>query len=365
MTDSQVGFIGLGLIGGSIAKAIKSKYPQINITAYDTNADALTLANKEGIVDRIATSVDGTFGNCDYIFLCAPVSLNVTYLSALKTIIKSDCILSDVGSVKANIHEQIIELGLEGNFIGGHPMAGSEKTGYKNSVSHLIENAYYVLTPASKVSEDKILRYSNLVKELGAITIVLDYKEHDYVTGAISHLPHIIAASLVNLVQKKDSKEQIMKNIAAGGFKDITRIASSSPVMWQQICLTNKENISSLLHDYINELRKVKELIDASSSDAIYQMFDDAREYRNSISNSSLGPIKKINELYCDIIDETGGIATIATILATNHISIKNIGIIHNREFIEGALRIEFYDEESSTRALSLLRKYRYTVYER
>lgn len=365
MNDSQVGFIGLGLIGGSVAKAIKAKYPKMKITAYDTNTSALTLAHNEGIVDTVAPSVDDTFGSCDLIFLCAPVSYNITYLTSLKSIMKPDCILTDVGSVKTNIHEKIIELGLEENFIGGHPMAGSEKTGYENAISHLIQNTYYVLTPSSKVSKDKIMFYSDLVKELGAIPLLLDYKEHDYVTGAISHIPHIIASSLVNLVQKKDSKEQIMKNIAAGGFKDITRIASSSPTMWEQICLANKDNISSLLNDYINELVNIKELINSSSGGALYNMFDEAREYRNSISNSSIGPIKKNYELYCDIIDEAGGIATIATILASNNISIKNIGIIHNREFIEGALRIEFYDEESSKRALTLLMKYRYTVYER
>jgi prephenate dehydrogenase len=365
MNDSQVGFIGLGLIGGSVAKAIKAKYPNYKITAYDINTNALQLAYKEGIVDTVANTVDDSFGCCDFIFLCAPVSYNVAYLASLKSVIKSDCILTDVGSVKTNIHEKIIELNLEENFIGGHPMAGSEKTGYENAVSHLIENAYYVLTPSSKISEEKLDFYFHFVKKLGAIPIVLDYKEHDYVTAAISHLPHIIAASLVNLVEKKDSSEQIMKNIAAGGFKDITRIASSSPTMWQQICLSNKENITLLLADYIEELKQMKAIVEASSKNSIYEVFDHAREYRNSISNSSLGPIKKIYELYCDIIDEAGQIATIAAILADSNISIKNIGIIHNREFVEGALRIEFYDEDSATRALSLLIQYQYHVYER
>jgi prephenate dehydrogenase len=365
MNDSQVGFIGLGLIGGSIAKAIKAKYPNSIITAYDLNKQALQQASFEGVVDIVANDVDHSFYDCDFIFLCAPVTNNVTYLSTLKNFIKPSCILTDVGSVKANIHEKIIEFDLEENFIGGHPMAGSEKTGYENSLPHLIENTYYVLTPSLKVSQDKIEFYKNFISVLGSIPIVLDYQEHDYVTAAISHLPHIIASSLVNLVEKKDSKEQIMKNIAAGGFKDITRIASSSPIMWQQICVANKKNISLLLEDYINELKDVKNLVDSSSVQELYGMFDQAREYRNSITNSSLGPIKKIYELYCDIIDEAGGIATIATILASNHISIKNIGIIHNREFVEGALRIEFYDEDSSKRAIALLLKYRYTVYER
>ncbi|PXV95393.1 prephenate dehydrogenase [Lachnotalea glycerini] len=365
MNDSQVGFIGLGLIGGSVAKAIKAKYPNTKITAYDPNTKSIHFARQEGVVDTIAASIDDAFSCCDFIFLCAPVSYNITYLTSLKAVIKPECILTDVGSVKTSIHEKVIELELEENFIGGHPMAGSEKTGYENSVSHLIENAYYVLTPSSKISEDKIMHYIDYVETLGSIPIVLDYKEHDYVTAAISHLPHIIASSLVNFVEKKDSSEKIMKNMAAGGFKDITRIASSSPTMWQQICLTNKENISLLLNDYIEELSHFKDLIDSACENDLYHIFDDAREYRNSIANSSLGPIKKIYELYCDIIDEAGGIATIATILASNNISIKNIGIIHNREFVEGALRIEFYDEDSSKRAFALLVKYSYHIYER
>lgn len=365
MNDAPVGFIGLGLIGGSIAKAIKAKDPNKTIIAFDPNEQTLQHAYKDGVVDITTSCVDESFQSCKFIFLCAPVSFNVTYLNLIKTFIRNECILTDVGSVKTSIHEKIIEYGLEDNFIGGHPMAGSEKTGYENSIPHLIENAYYVLTPSTKVSSDKITDYTAFVKSLGAIPLVMDFAQHDYVTAAISHLPHIIASSLVNLVEKKDSSEQIMKNIAAGGFKDITRIASSSPVMWQQICLANKNNISSFLADYIEELTTVKDLIDSASQKDIFDMFDQAREYRNSITNSSLGPIKKIYELYCDIIDEAGGIATIATILASNHISIKNVGILHNREFVDGVLRIEFYDEESLTQALSLLLKYNYIVHER
>ena len=135
--------------------------------------------------------------------------------------------------------------------------------------------------------------------------------------------------------------------------------------MWQQICLKNGENISHILGHYIEALTQAKEQIDAENETALYSMFEDSRDYRNSMPNSSAGPIKKQFALYCDIIDEAGGIATIATILASNHISIKNIGIIHNREFENGVLRIELYEEEALNCAIALLRKYHYTVYER
>ena len=178
--------------------------------------------------------------------------------------------------------------------------------------------------------------YRAFAESLKALPIVLDYRQHDYVTGAISHLPHILAASLVNFVREHDTPEELMKMLAAGGFKDITRIASSSPVMWQQICLKNREHISPILGKFI----------------------------RTSMPECSFGPIKKQFAVYCDIIDEAGGIATIATILASNMVNIKNIGIIHNREFEEGVLRIEFYDEDASAKATTLLKKHRYIVYE-
>ena len=206
--------------------------------------------------------------------------------------------------------------------------------------------------------------YRDFVSSLKALPVVLDYREHDYITGTISHLPHIIASTLVNLVRDTDSKDELMKALAAGGFKDITRIASSSPVMWQQICLKNGGNISRILGNYINMLSRAKDLVDSSDDEGLYTLFESSKDYRDSMPNSSAGPIKKQFALYCDIIDEAGGIATIATILASNNISIKNIGIIHNREFEEGALRIEFYDGDSSVKAAGLLRKYRYIVYE-
>ena len=366
MTDSNftIGFIGLGLIGGSIAKGIRRVFPNYTLIGMDENPDTIKSALEDGIIDSIATDCKTDFAECNYVFLCAPVQYNVMYLKDLKGSINENCILTDVGSVKTSIHEEIISLGMEENFIGGHPMAGSEKNGFANSKAHLIENAYYILTPSAKVSEEKINAFRNFVSSLKALPIVLDYRQHDCITGTISHLPHIIASTLVNFVRDTDTKEELMKALAAGGFKDITRIASSSPVMWQQICLKNGKNISHILGQYIEALIQAKLSIDTEDENALYTLFESSRDYRNSMPNTSAGPIKKQFAVYCDIIDETGGIATIATILASNNISIKNIGIIHNREFEEGVLRIEFYDESSSSKASALLKKYRYIVYE-
>lgn len=368
MTDTfipkRIGFIGLGLIGGSIAKAVRQYYPDCEILAFDKNKETLALAVQEGTIDISCSVIDEHFSQCSYIFLCTPIAYNNAYLAQMRSLIGPDCILTDVGSVKTSIHEEVSRLGLEENFIGGHPMAGSEKSGFVNSRAHLIENAYYILTPSAKTSSEKLERYRTFAESLKAIPIVLDYELHDRVTGTISHLPHIIASCLVNFVKDSDTKEELMKMLAAGGFKDITRIASSSPIMWQQICLKNRKNLSDILSSYIKELEYARDALDNRQEEKLFALFELSRDYRNSMPNSSSGPIKKNFGLYCDIVDEAGGIATIATILASNHISIKNIGIVHNREFEEGVLRIEFYQAQAATQAAALLKKYRYIVYE-
>lgn len=363
MKQQTFGFIGLGLIGGSIAKAIREKLPRSVILAYDINQDTLEAAVKEGVINKACPAIEESFCACDYLFLCAPVQKNDENLMTVKKFLSPSCILTDVGSVKSEIHQAIRAAGLEKQFIGGHPMAGSERVGYINSKALLLENAYYILTPTASVPKKLLEDYTELVSLLGAIPLVLDYKQHDYVTAAVSHLPHVIAASLVNLVRDSDSRDGIMKMIAAGGFKDITRIASSSAQMWQQICLTNTDNIVTLLSAYIDSLSQIREELTAKDSAALYDLFDSARLYRDSFISASSGPIKISYTITIDIADEPGALAAIATILALNQISIKNIGIVHNREREGGVLRIEFYEEASIQKAVDILCAKGYVVY--
>lgn len=363
MSDLTCGFIGLGLIGGSIARALKEHDHHIKIVAYDINPDTLRLAKQDAVADVVTDSIDESFTSCDYLFLCAPVQKNDRNLDAVKKVMGTGCLLTDVGSVKTTIHEAIREAGLEHCFIGGHPMAGSERTGFLNSKAALLENAYYILTPTPSVPRKRLEEFRELVARLGAIPLILDYRKHDYITAAISHLPHVIAASLVNLVRDSDSEDGIMKMVAAGGFKDITRIASSSPGMWQQICLTNTENISGLLQNYIESLNSIKAELDRENEAALYELFDSARVYRDSFIDASSGPIKRSYSFNVDIADRTGALAHIATLLANHNISIKNIGITHNRESEDGVLRIELYDESAMNTAVSILQTVGYTVH--
>lgn len=279
------GFIGFGLIGGSIAHSLRRLYPSSVIMAYNYYRTKphpkLEMAASEGILDKISTSLED-FSECGVVFLCAPVLANVSYLKQLAPYIQKDCIITDVGSVKGNIHKAVEELGLTHNFIGGHPMTGSEKTGYDNSDAGYLKGAYYILTPTKDTPEKFTNWLAGFVKASGSYCEIMDYNTHDTVTAAISHCPHIIAASLVNLVAAHD-KEGMYKKLAAGGFKDITRISSSSPEMWQNICLANPFAIQEFLSGYIDILTNIKDAVAANNEKALTEFFENAKKYRDSL----------------------------------------------------------------------------------
>ncbi len=362
MTDSKIAFIGLGLIGGSIARGLKRSHPEITIMAYMRTRSKLEQAKREGMVDIILDGIGPELNQCDLVFLCTPVEYNASYLEQIGPYLKPRALITDVGSTKTDIHRQVTRLGLEAVFVGGHPMAGSEKTGYENSSDHLLENAYYIITPTTKSSRENIDRLVAVAQAIGSIPIVLDYERHDQITAAISHLPHIVASSLVNLVKDSDGEDGMMKRLAAGGFKDITRIASSSPEMWEQICMTNSRNLSCALNLYIASLQSVARQLDTCDSRSIYRLFETSRDYRNTFARKAKGAIDPDYSFTVDIADEVGAISTISVILAAGGISIKNIGINHNREHGEGALRISFYEKEAMDKAWLRLKRYHYEL---
>jgi prephenate dehydrogenase len=362
--EFTVGFIGLGLIGGSIAKSIRRIFPDYTILAFDTDTKALQNAVQDGTVTIPVDTVDSQFGSCDYIFLCAPVHYNIEYLPLLKDIMKPGCILTDVGSVKTDIYQAVMEQNLTDVFIGGHPMVGSERCGYEAANDHLIENAYYFITPSSTVPKECVDDFSTFIEDLGAITILYSPARHDQTTAYISHIPHIIASELVNLVRENDDAKGMNRQLAAGGFKDITRIASSNPVIWEHILLSNPNNIIAGLEEYIDDLQQMIQAIHRQDAAYIHTFFANAQEYRDSIPNNATGVIRMNYEIFVDIPDEPGAIAGVIQHISHAGISLKNLGISHNREEEEGVLRISFYESRDAAAASSLLREQNYTVYE-
>lgn len=356
----KIGIIGLGLIGGSIAKALKNRL-NYNIVAFNRSEPSLLQAYKDGIISEYTTTDMSIFTGCNIVYVCTSVDLIVQYVEKLIPYIDNNCIITDVGSTKAEICRKMQKFS-DIKFIGGHPMAGSEKTGYKAAKEFLFENAYYILTPNDNVSTKELEAFTQIVRTIGAIPIYVSPQQHDYMVAGISHAPHIIASALVNMVESIDTEDKLMHSVAAGGFKDITRIASSSPEVWSSICFDNKQEILKVLSAFKAEIDKYEKAI-LKEDKSIYDYFEKARVYRNSFATKSGITADKAYEVYVDITNTTGILAKIVTLLSKNGINIQNIGIVNNREYLDGILHIVLDNQQSKEKAIEILSNEKYTVY--
>lgn len=361
--EKRIFVIGLGLIGGSIALAIKQE--RIYITGYDVNETTMKLAQASGVIDEYTTSIEAEAPNADYIIIAAPVVETVNVLKKLSLLpLKKGVIITDVGSTKLEIMKQADRLfGDQYTFIGGHPMAGSHKSGITAARPHLFENAFYVLTPSEHCNIESIEALKALLAGSRANFIVLTPEEHDLVVGAISHFPHVIAAGLVHQIQKLHKENPLVTSLAAGGFRDITRIASSSPVMWRDILLHNKDTLLTLLRQWREELDRMEELLSESSGDLIHDYFAEAKSFRDHLPQRAKGAIPAFYDLYVDVPDVPGIISTVTGYLALEQISITNIRIIEAREDVLGVLRISFRSEEERVKGIECLKARGYETF--
>lgn len=359
----KAGIVGLGLIGGSLAKALKNRCGVKQIAAFNRHDDVLKLAYEEGVIEEYSTEINAVFADCDIIFVCTPVDKIFDSIQKLLPYINKNCIITDVGSTKSNLYQNMKQFSNEVTFIGGHPMTGSEKFRYQAAKEHLFENAYYIVTPGDNVSLQKIEEFKTMVTQIGAIPVVMSPDEHDYIVASISHVPHIIASALVNNVNHLDTSQKHMHLLAAGGFKDITRIASSSPDMWESICMDNKEKILDVLDSFESVIQKIKTLIQKEDTAHIWQYFENARTYRDSFVNVTPKSYVKRYEITVDVLDRPGSIAIIAVLFSSNNINIKNMSIINNREQDAGVLNFAFDSEQQREKSIQLLKEMNYEVY--
>lgn len=347
-----IGIVGLGVIGGSITKTLKKYDLNIEIIAFDTNVEQLRFAKEDKNIDEYTTQIDESFKKCDVIFICTPVSFFDEIFNKLILYISERCIVTDVSSTKSNIMKYVSKFE-NVNFIGGHPMAGSEKSGYINSNDILFENAFYIVTPSHNTKKEDVEKLKIIIGMLGAIFIEVEACAHDEYVSIISHMPHIIASTLVNYVKNNDNDEQMLKTLCAGGFKDITRIASSDGALWQSIITSNKVAVTQNIRKFIDELNKVCLWIEDNNKNELINYIDDGKVYRNSFKTVN-NYMSNFN-ISVDVKDEPKVIGIVATILGDNEVNIKNIAINNNREDGVFALTISFYDINARDEAYRIL----------
>ncbi|WP_416149723.1 prephenate dehydrogenase [Salipaludibacillus sp. HK11] len=364
--SKRIMIIGLGLIGGSLALAIKKGYPDTTIIGYDIDSKATRLASSLQIIDDSVDEIAKEAPNADIIILSAPVESSIHILTQLEGLpLKKGCLITDVGSTKQTVVEkgrQLCEKGVY--FIGGHPMAGSHKTGVEASRERLFENAFYILTPTEEVPKSKMIQLQNILKATRAKFIELDPETHDRFSGLISHLPHIIASALVHQVAKVSEDEPLVSQLAAGGFRDVTRIASASPAMWRDILLHNRDLLLPMLSDWKNMMTDIEKMLVEQDGQKIYSFFSDAKDVRDQLPSKEKGALMPFYDLFVDIPDHPGVISDVTAILADSNISITNIRIIEAREDIMGVLRLSFRSGDDLNLARIKLKDHMYDTYE-
>lgn len=362
----KVVIIGVGVIGGSLGMAIKSRGIANTVTGVDLDADNLNLAVEYQAIDEGFTDIGAAISGADLVVIATPVGITTEIIKLIAAKLPEGCIITDVGSTKAKIvgeAEQLMPRGV--SFVGGHPMAGSELAGVRGADPYLFENAVYVLTPTVRTNTTAVLKLRTLLSILGANIVELDPLEHDLMVAAVSHLPHLAATALVNTVGDIDSEHEGLLMLAAGGFRDTTRVASGHPLMWKDICITNKENIITVLDKYMEVLAQTRRMIEKCEDDALQKGFEKARALRNNIPSKMKGYLPQVHEIIVTVPDKPGVIGNLAGIMGENGININDIEIMRVREGEGGTIRIALGNETQQAEAVRVLRNAGITVKKR
>ena len=278
---NKITIIGVGLIGGSLAKAIKENNLAKVVFGFGRDLNRLEEAQKANVIDQFSTNLKDAINDSDIVIIATPVGSFKEILIEIKPFLTSKIVISDVGSTKTNIASIVSQtLGDYSNyFIPAHPIAGKEKSGFEASEANLFNNRKVIITPLETSSPDSISLIQKMWEGTGADVDFMSPESHDELLGMTSHLPHMLAFSLVNYLISKNPSASIY---AAGGFKDFSRIASGDAVMWRDICIQNKDQIIDHIRGYQKTLNSLVDAIENENSDELDLLFTSAKKTRDS-----------------------------------------------------------------------------------
>ncbi len=280
----KLAVIGVGLIGGSLARALRQGGYVEEIVGFGRSLGNLQKAVDMQVIDRAEVSVANTVRDADMIVVAVPVGSMKTIFSELAGTMADDAVVTDVGSVKRSVVEaaRSSTLGQQFSaFVPGHPIAGTEHSGVAASMANLFQEHRVILTPERETRPAAVARVHAMWRATGAAVMTMSTDQHDEILAACSHLPHVLAYALVDQLVRRDDHRTTF-DLAAGGFRDFTRIASSDPRMWHDICLANRDAILKLLRDYQRNLEAVMHAIDQQDGKWLMEMFDRAKRARDT-----------------------------------------------------------------------------------
>jgi len=348
--------VGVGLIGGSLALALKESGAVEKITGVgrDGRLDAIVASGVADIVlpvSRIAEAVK----NADLVILASPVLNIMSTLNSIGPMLKKGALVTDAGSTKSEICFSSRHLPKSVYFIGGHPMAGSERRGPGSANPLLFEDAVYILCPNEGTPPDLIESLKKAVSAIGAHPLEMDPERHDRLVAAISHVPHLVAAALSNSAGRLNDDDNMTLRLAAGGFRDTTRTASSPAAIWGDVLATNSDMVKERLSAFRAALDRIEAGFD--DPDRLEKELDRAARYRSSIPRNIPGIQSPDTDLMVRIPNEPGSLASVTTSLAREKINICDIQVMKVRQDEDGVLRLAFIDKGETERAAEVLRR--------
>lgn len=335
MSFRSVAIVGLGLIGGSLAGAIARLEDPPVVYGIDPVTQTRAAALDAGVVSAAAgvddddarrwTSANGV----DLVVLATPVAIAERWIEELGAR-GYDGVITDVSSTKSSVLAAAERsLGTSASFVGGHPMAGSEQSGFAASRPDLFDGAYYALTPTPQTDMDAYRKLHSLVSSLGARVISVDARAHDEAVAIISHVPHVAAAALVDLAKSHAGQGDELLRLAAGGFKDTTRIAAGSPELWTGICIDNSQAVSDGLDELADVLRTFSAMVRSEDSDGVRSWLDGAADVRRSLPAQWVPATEQLSELLIPVSDRPGVISDVTSAVGRHGCNIEAIEIDH------------------------------------
>ncbi len=329
MTDQpaparRVNVIGLGLIGGSIALGLRRQ--GWHLSGDDSDATTAQAAIERGVVDRIGLDPDA-----EITFVAVPVLAAVDQIK--RALAETSGAVTDVGSVKG----AICAAAADTRFVGGHPMAGSELDGLDGAQSDLFEGAVWVLTPGPDSDDTMFARVASAVAGLGAEVVALAPERHDQLVAVVSHVPHLTAATLMGLASERADEHAALLRLAAGGFRDMTRVASGRPGIWLDICAENRVAIVGVLDQLIAGLTDMRDVIGADDRDALFARLTEARQARANLPARVVNP-EELAEVRIPIPDRAGAAAVVFTLAGELSVNIASFEVVHVAESTRGVL---------------------------
>jgi len=345
---TSVAVIGTGLMGGSLAMALQ-RHPDVGgVTVYDSSPSVREKASElPGCV--VAGDIHSAVDGADIVFIATPAGSVVDVFTSISGSTKAGAIVSDLASAKSRITSAIDSLeSSRASFVGGHPMTGSEQSGIEAARPELYEDCYYILTPTDGTDPSALEALHRFLTKLGARVITLDPESHDRAMAAVSHVPHLVAQLLMDMASRERERTKSVFKLAAGGFRDMTRIAASDTGLWIDICEENSDFIAARLRELSSDMSDLADAVESGDSAVLSEKFERARRERLELSTRGPRDPGDMFELRIAVPDEPGVISRITTAAGAAGVNIEDIGLVHPLEGEQGILTLRVKGEEQA-----------------